>query len=210
VNQTDLYNFEVANPKYEILIKTLLRSYSGLFDGLVDFNEYLIAKRLKIDVKDLLKQLRYLDKIELIEYLPANDKPQITFLMERLPEDRIRINFESYGALKERQLIRCDAMIAFLEKEECRNIQLLHYFGEKEAKECGKCDVCIRKNKGDKSQNEMALKVKGLIQNGKNTLEQILKEVAVKDEKEVIAILRFYADEGLILKQKDQSWKWQE
>lgn len=208
VNQSDLYFFEVANPKFEILLKTLLRSYTGLFDSHVQFNEYLIAKRLKLDVKELTTQLKYLDKIELIEYLPSTDKPQITFLVERIPEDRLHISYEAYGGLKERQIERSEAMIDYVQKPLCRNIQLLQYFGEKEARACGKCDVCLMEKRNNKDRKELELKVKSLIQSGRNDLDDIIKELPIIEEELVLEILRFYADEGVVRREKNNKWFW--
>lgn len=208
VKQSDLYYFEVANPKFEEFLKTILRSYSGLFDNHVNFNEYLIARRLKTDVKDLLEQLKYLDKIGLIEYLPTNDKPQITYLVERVPEERIQISYEAYGGLKERQVARSEAMIDYVEEQICRNIQLLNYFGEKEVKACGKCDVCLLNKRKNKDRNELEISVKKLLQSGVNEIDLILKELPILDEEAILAILRFYAEEGLVRRENDTKWIW--
>lgn len=205
VSNADLYYFEVANPKFEKLLKTLLRSYSGLFDSFININEHLVAKRLSIDVRELMEQLLYLNKIEVIEYLPANDKPQITFLHERLPEDRIRIEYESYGALKKRQLARCDAMLEYIETDRCRSVQLLEYFGEKNAEECGRCDVCIGSTSGV---SEIELKLKELLKTKEVSLDTILRELKVKNEKTIIDLLRKFSDEGLVSKGNNESWKW--
>jgi ATP-dependent DNA helicase RecQ len=205
VSQSDLYYFEVANPKFEKVLKTLLRSYSGLFDSYVNINEHLISRRLGIDVKEFMDQLMYLNKIEVIEYLPANDKPQITFLLERLPDDRIRIDYESYGALKERQLKRCDAMLAYVETARCRNIQLLEYFGEQNTKKCGKCDVCLESTSDSA---EIELKLRELLIHKKLSFDTILQELKVKNEKIIIDLLRKYADEGLIRKEENDLWAW--
>lgn len=205
VSQSDLYYFEVANPKFENLLKTLLRSYSGLFDSYVNINEHLISRRLGIDVKEFMDHLMYLNKIEVIEYLPANDKPQITFLLERLPEDRIRIDYESYGALKERQLKRCDDMLTYVETARCRNIQLLEYFGEQNTKKCGKCDVCLESTSDSA---EIELKLKELLIHKKLSFDTILQELKVKNEKIIIDLLRKYADEGLIRKEENDLWAW--
>ncbi len=208
VNQAELYYFEVANSKHELLIKTLLRSYSGLFDSYVKINEYLIAKRTRVDVKELVKQLKYLDSIELIDYLPANDKPKITFLVERIPEEHLEISYESYGALKEQQLKRGESMIAFVNAEKCRNIQLLEYFGETSAEECGKCDVCLRKKRAEGNDLELENNLVAVLKKGERGLNEILAELPRIEEDKILEILRFMADEGLVNRSKEDKWKW--
>jgi superfamily II DNA helicase RecQ len=46
---------------------------------------------------------------------------------------------------KERAFVRLEAMKEFVEREECRQVQLIRYFGQETAP-CGKCDVCKRAN----------------------------------------------------------------
>jgi ATP-dependent DNA helicase RecQ len=208
VNQSDLYYFEVANPQFELLLKTLLRSYSGLFDSYVRLNEYQIAKRMSEDVNVLVKQLKYLDSIELIEYLPANDKPQITFLSEIVPDDRLHISHETYGAIKERQIKRSEAMIHFIKTEECRSIQLLRYFGEPKSIPCGKCDVCLRKNRSSDYFKELEVKLKSILKSGAKDTKTILKELPIIDEVEIIDLLRNFSDEGLVSLGDDNKWRW--
>lgn len=198
VNQAELYYFEVANPKFEVLLKTLLRSYSGLFDNYVRFNEYLIAKRMRMDVKDLVKQLKYLESIELIDYLASNDKPQITFLRERAPIDRLHIDYESYGALKERQFLRSEAMINYIEKDVCRSIQLLQYFGEKELVECGKCDVCLSKDL-EASMEANRVKLINLLQESELSLSSILMNFRKIEKESIMKLIRALSEEEIII-----------
>jgi ATP-dependent DNA helicase RecQ len=207
VNQAELYYFEVANSKHETLLKTLLRSYSGLFDSYVKINEYLIAKRVRIEVNELIKQLKYLDSIELIDYLPANTKPTITFIRERIPKEHISISYESYGALKEQQLKRSESMIGYVRNETCRNIQLLSYFGEKTDIECGKCDVCLRKMRKNTSIQELEDELIKLVKHKAINLKDLLAKMPRIEEERVLDILRYLADEGLV-STFDNKWKW--
>lgn len=206
VTQSELYYFEVANPKFESLIKTLLRSYTGLFDSYVRFNEYLIAKRMRMGVEELVKQLKYLDSIELIDYLASNDKPQLSFLRERVAIDRLHIDYESYGALKERQLKRSEAMIAYVESNICRSVQLLKYFGEKETIECGKCDICLRK-KAEGSIDGNREKLISLLKEKELKLNDILLNFLKIEKESVLAILQKLSNEGMLSK-NEEYWKW--
>ena len=66
-----------------------------------------------------------LDSSNVIEYLPANQGPQVTWLVERLPKTHVTISYKTYGLLKERQEKRADQFLKYLETDICRNIQLL-------------------------------------------------------------------------------------
>ena len=76
VNKSDLYNFQVENSKYDVLIKLLLRSYGGAFDGHVKINEGEIARRYNSSVRDVEKLLFQLNQMAVIEYQPQNKAPR--------------------------------------------------------------------------------------------------------------------------------------
>ena len=208
VNQNELYYFEVANKRLEPIIKTLLRSYSGLFDDYRKINEYLLAKRLRLPVENIIDQLNYLDKVKLIEYLPANQGPQITWLVERLPKTHVTISYKTYGLLKERQEKRADQFIKYLETDICRNRQLLAYFGEKESKDCGKCDVCLKNSMTGTESKSLETAMVDLLKKGPATLQMILSSVPRLKEDWALEILRYLAEEGVISKNTDNQWNW--
>jgi ATP-dependent DNA helicase RecQ len=190
------------------MIKTLLRSYSGLFEEYRKINEYLLAKRLRLPVDKVKDQLIYLDKVKLLEYLPANQGPQLTWLVERLPKTHLHISYEQYGLLKGRQEKRAGQFIEYLKTDVCRNRQLLAYFGEETSEDCGKCDVCLknamRKKEMKTMENEMIRVLKG----GPVSLQLILSSVPKLKEEWALEMLRFFADEGLIIKDDENRWKW--
>ena len=52
-----MYQFQIANKQYDILLKILLRSYGSLFDNFTKIQENIIAKRAQLstqEVKDFL------------------------------------------------------------------------------------------------------------------------------------------------------------
>jgi len=210
VNQSDLYYFEVANKNLEPMIKTLLRSYSGLFDEHRKINEYLLAKRLRLPVEKVKDQLKYLDKLKLLEYLPANQGPQLTWLVERLPKTHLHISYEQYGLLKERQEKRANLLIKYLQTDVCRNRQLLAYFGEETTEDCGKCDVCLKKAMRKKEMKTMENEMVKVLKKGPVSLQVILSSVPRLKEDWALELLRYFADEGLIVKDDENRWRWVE
>ena len=208
VNQSDLYYFEVANKKLEPMIKTLLRSYSGLFDDYRIINEYLLAKRLRLPVNIVMDQLNFLDKSDLIDYLPTKNGPQITWLTERLPMSHVRISYEQYGLQKQRQESRAEKLIEYLNNDICRSKQLLAYFGEDKEEECKKCDVCLKKSMKNSETKTMEQTMVRIIKEGPSTLQHILSTVPKLKEDWALELLRYLADEGLISKDNEDKWRW--
>ncbi|MBK9319541.1 MAG: RecQ family zinc-binding domain-containing protein [Bacteroidetes bacterium] len=147
-HQMELYKFQVEQPAYDPLIKGILRSYAGTFDDYVRFSETELSRRSGMDVEELKKQLIYLTKIGILDYIPVTMKPSVTFLHRRVPESELYISKEILEQRKMRFRIRADAFRNFLTNpHQCRSILLLSYFGEKNLQRCGTCDFCRERNK---------------------------------------------------------------
>jgi ATP-dependent DNA helicase RecQ len=77
---------------------------------------------------------------------------------------------------------------------------LLAYFGEKEADECGKCDVCLAKKSREmksSTKNKIPNEIMALLENGKTRIEKIIESLDYP-EKLVIESIRFLSDNGLV------------
>jgi ATP-dependent DNA helicase RecQ len=199
---SDLYSFMIANEKYEAFIKLILRSYGGVFDQYVKINEKELARRSSINAEEVKELLGKLHQMDIIEYLPAKNKPQLQFLTERLPESNLRIN-ASY--IKERKLIMEEKIHAILQyagsSHECRSVLLLKYFGETGVKPCGTCDVCLERRKKvltDKDRKQLFTEVLSLVKNENLSLPQVLHRLDHIPETKIVETIRFYVDEGLI------------
>lgn len=145
INNAHLYSFQLSNPNVDPLITLICRTHSNVFDEFCEIDEWQFCKRLKISQEALTKQLEYLETHGIIDITWRTSNPLVTFLHERKPDDYLEISPEHYLHRKERAFARLHAMRVFVEREECRQVQLIRYFGQ-ETEPCGKCDVCKRKN----------------------------------------------------------------
>jgi len=141
-----LYQFEKDYPSLEPVIKTLLRSYDGIFDFPVTISETVIAGLLKKDKEDIKKELIQLHQSGIINYSPQKDTPQIFLLKNRVKAEDLLINISGYTQRKEKFIARIKSMIDYtIETVKCRSRITANYFGDTEIKDCGICDNCLRK-----------------------------------------------------------------
>jgi ATP-dependent DNA helicase RecQ len=155
-NKEMLYQFEKDKPAFEPVIKTLLRSYEGIFDQEVNIQEKSIAHRLKKELAEVKQLLTQLAQYKVISYQPVKDTPQIYFLQNRVKGENLQIDLQRYNERKKAYKIRIEAMIGYAHQQECRSQLIGNYFGDEAIKPCGICDNCLRKKSGELSQEEFS------------------------------------------------------
>lgn len=143
--QIQLYQEQVKDGPMNTLIQFLLRTHMGIFDDYVNINEYIIGQKIKLTKKEVIEKLNYLQKLDLADYVPQSDEPQVTYLTERLPDTNLSFSPRFYHDRKELAFEKMKAMVSYLESTGCRSVALLHYFGETETADCGYCSACLLK-----------------------------------------------------------------
>ena len=150
-----LYQFENDHPESEPLIKTLLRTYDGIFDFPAIISETVIANLLKKDKEEIKKDLLQLQRYAIIQYSPQKDSPQLIFLKNHVKAEDLFINLSKYEERKKRYIARVDKMIRYTaETKECRSKITANYFGDMKIEDCGICDNCLRKKETALTQEE--------------------------------------------------------
>src|SRR5688572_22391814 len=204
-----LYEFQVANARFDPLIKMLLRLYGGsLYNDFIKISEAYLSKALKISVKELTSLLQHLNEMQLVIYQPVKDKPQITFILPRQDAERLPLNIRRLNERKALAESKMEAMIEFAtSSHRCRMLLVQEYFGEETDSTCGKCDVCIAKKKKEnlKDITELRKEVLTLLKEKLYTIEQLEKRITPPDTELFIDVIREMVDDGEI--EYDSVWR---
>jgi len=151
----DLYKYQVANKNIDVLIKLILRNYTGVFSTYVSIDEKFLAQNLRTKPEVIYDYLQKLAQAKVIKYIPQRKLPFIIYTEERLDEKNIRISNENYEVRKENYLKKIEAVLEYASSEKkCRSKILLQYFNQKEVENCGQCDVCRAKQEKTLSKEE--------------------------------------------------------
>lgn len=212
VSRDDLYKFQVANATFDAFIKLVLRSYTGLFNGYVNIDEELLARRAGIDQDTVYNFLKHLRKSKIIDYIPRNRTPFVYFSKERISLNRLKITRENYDFRKRDFLERVNSVIHYATSTTtCRSQLLLKYFGESDSPECGLCDVCQSMQRIGLSSfefNEISRQVKKILETP-CSYESLLLKLKGNREKSM-EVLKWLLDNKNIVYRIDRKLEWKE
>lgn len=200
VDRNDLYDIELPDPKMAPLLELMMRKYTGLFSYPVPVDEDYLAGSIGVPVP-MFRQLLYKLSLEhVIRYIP-NDHATVLFLHhERLRPKNVNLNPERYDLLKGSANTRMQKMMDYVSEEDtCRSTYLLEYFGQKESKDCGTCDVCrngVKPMKRDVEQEIMSFINEEC--GGRYSLDDVMRRFGGERPDDCPGILRRLIDEGQI------------
>ena len=157
IQQTNDYQFSMAQitmpidrlnqflnsyKNFEKIIDVLIRSYSNINEQMVRISEAVISKRLNIKKEETIFLLNKLHRQNILIYEAKKSNYTINFSIPRpninhLSLSKKFLNFKNVKNEKANQLINY-----VNQKIECRNINILNYFGEYKSEKCKNCDNC--------------------------------------------------------------------
>ena len=200
IYRDEMYTLHLEKDADELL-HTILRNYTGVFSDDVYIDESMLAVRTGKNRKEIAEMLISLSRMRYIRYIPQKKTPFIVFTTSREEVQFVTIPREVYEERKKRFEKRIYSMIGYVEEDAvCRSRMLLIYFGEKNPKDCGRCDVCLKRNETGLSncefrQIEGRLK-ESLSKEQPRRLNDLVDSVADGDTDKVIRVVRFLIDMG--------------
>jgi len=201
-SKEDLYKYQLENTEADKVLRIILRSYSGVFTDFTRISENEIARRSGIDSPKVNELLFKMQKNGLIEYLPHKNTPQLIFNTERLNPEDITLSKTFYSQRKKEAFAMLDSIIRFASSEnECRSRMLVSYFGEKKSANCEICDVCLKRKRreiDEKQSKGIEGNIFSILSEGQNSVTEIVNKLSPVKENDVIAILRWLIEEGLV------------
>lgn len=207
VTKEYLYRFEQERPALDPMIKTLLRSYEGIFDYPCFISELVLAQLMKKDQEEIKQQLQEIHRAGIIEYSPRKEKPQIYFQRNRMRGEQLSINIVAY---QQRQAIfekRVATMISYVKEEsDCRGRVIGIYFGDSDIKSCGICDNCLRQKKITLSKEEFTViheRIKQIMQDDPLEVKDLFNQLQDIKKEKAWKVIEFLQAENKLRIEKD-------
>jgi len=201
VSREELYDYQLKNQPVELILKTMLRTYTGAFQQHVPLREEQLARFLRMEKQTLVQALQTFHREGIIDYRPARDAPQITFLQERVDAKNLQIDRKWYEFRKKRAGERVAQMKAYVTEDRCRSVQLVGYFGEKDASPCGVCDVCrekVKPNPGGREFAQMRDQIRALLQAEPLDEKELVDKLSGGEQGFAPMVVSYLLDEGWV------------
>lgn len=166
VGRDDLYNLRDLPKEEDDLITELMRFYTGLFSEYVYIDESLLAQKLSSTPKRIYTLLTDLRRRHIVSFVPPRTDPKITYLIDRVDGCDVKLSDAVYDSLRSVMERHVEAMVHYIENtSECRQTQLVRYFGEESNTDCGMCEICLARRRSEKQQQQSVGNVSAAILN---------------------------------------------
>ena len=143
VRRDELYHIPDADPQLEQVVHWVLRSYGGLFSDYIYIDETRLARSSGLTRDQVYQSLLALSRRRILHYIPYRRTAFVTFTCRRVESDRIVLPPYVYEERRAGFEQRIRAMADYAASDDrCRSRMLLEYFGQSDAPDCGRCDIC--------------------------------------------------------------------
>ncbi len=108
----------------------------------VYFQLQKVVDRSDLSMSAVRKCLTELNSLETISYVPPFRGRAIHFVQQGVPFDQLEIDFAELLERKRYDYDKLDQMVRYAHTDLCRQRNILDYFGDPTAGDCGHCDNC--------------------------------------------------------------------
>jgi len=207
-NNDSIFNYIEKHSESAPVIKSILRSYGGVFDFETEISTIKMAAKAGVEEFELIQILDQLYKDEIIELNISKTDAQVTFIVPR--EDDRTINkiasiITQQNTLKKEQV---KAVTNYINNDDvCKSMQLLAYFGERNTKPCGICSVCVSNSKkASLNTEEIRKKVIEILESGEKS-SRTLTELIGCSSNQTTDVLKQLLEHDIIRITKTNTYK---
>ncbi len=204
ISNNSLFKYLEINKNLNTIIKTILRTYGGLFEQETKINTSLIAEKANVSEIHLINNLIKLSNEKIITLSHSNTDAEITYIEPR--EDDKTINrvskiIEQQIKLKHKQI---NAVLNYINNNTtCKSKQLLAYFGDSKIENCGICSVCIKSNYKTENINAIKKEIIKHLENGDLNSRAIINLSYSSEKSTLNAIQELLENNNIIITTKN-------
>lgn len=173
-SRDSLYKLNAGGNDMDRMLRSILRLYNGVFSHFRNIDELQIASTSGLSSERVHELLKMLWRMHIIRYIPASRSPMIYFDSERLPQNDIFIAPKTFRHRYDLAIARFSSMLSYAQSSDvCRSKIIEEYFGEKSAKECGVCDICLAKRRNGATAQTLNEHIINLLSSNELTMKEL-------------------------------------
>ena len=177
-SRDSLYSVHAGGNDMDIMLRTLLRKYDGLFTHFRAINELEVAAEAGLTAERVHELMKVLWRMRIIRYIPANNSPILVFNTERLPVKDLYISPATYQHRKELMTERYNSIVQYVNNDgECRSRMIERYFGDSKAKPCGVCDNCLKARSSQRKIESIEKSVLELLKSQEMDIKEVVARI---------------------------------
>ena len=188
-----------VSDKMKSFIKTILRTYDGIFLEERKIDEKILAKKAEVKMDQAKEALKWLQNREVLKYSPTFDGHKISFNGFIHNVDQIVLDDSIYKSQKQRLKECISSITAYIDFVGCRQVFISKYFGFINVDACGCCDNCETSNFViEEDQGSYQKMILNRISNNINDLDDLIKSFHLKEKEVIINAIDYLIEEEKI------------
>ncbi|VAV85485.1 ATP-dependent DNA helicase RecQ [hydrothermal vent metagenome] len=208
VSNTVLFKYLETNKDTNLVVKSILRTYGGIFEQEVKINTATIASKVNANEDFVIQTLIKLQKDAIITLKLTKTDAEITFIEPREDDktiNRIARTIEQQNKLKTKHV---KSVLNYVNNDTlCKSKQLLSYFGETKFEDCGICSVCISDTPLSRTQiRESITHISAVLKENPLSSREIMAKTKIKDT-HIASILKEMLEKNMIEITSTNSYK---
>lgn len=196
ISSDNLLNYFEKDLGVSVIGKTILRIYGGVFEMPTSINLDLVVSKTGQSLETVISALQKMERDLVIEMSLQITDATLTFLVPREDDKTINVVAREIEALNRKKTLQVESMLNYIDNSKtCRSIQLVSYFGDREATKCGICSVCKPKV-SEPSKNEIreiAQKILALLEGSELSSREISERLNFEESK-IVKVIRLLVD----------------
>jgi len=200
ISNSALFAYLERHKHVELIIKSILRTYGGIFEHALAINLTLIAGKINVTEKQIIAILQQLDKDGVVAFMYSNTDSEIVFLQPREDDKTINRIVTTVEQQHELKRLQVNEVLKYIENDSvCKQLQLLNYFGETSVQTCGKCSVCLANSESKKTADLKTIQKHIIsILTQKNCNSRQLTEALPYKDTEIFDVLKLLLEHQII------------
>lgn len=209
VSNSAMFSYLETHKQFANLVKTILRTYGGIFEHQLAINLKLISDKSATNENEVISILKQLHKDEIVDFLFSNTDSEIVFLQPREDDktiNRIAKIVEQQHELKHTQV---NSVLEYIANDKvCKERQLLHYFGEATKDDCGICSVCFNEFDTSRSITDKAIRehIIAILKAEALSSRQLSEQLPYKNDR-ILAMLKQLLEHDIVVMSSMNTYK---